>query len=120
MRLWTDVDDLREPAAAKEAERPRAASAPHAGSARSVPQSSDNSLDLKGMRVDDALSLLDGFLDRMYGSGETLAFIEHGLGSGALRDAVRAHLARPSPYVESVRPGAAEEGGDRVTVVTLR
>lgn len=120
MRLWTDLEDLREPGAAREPERPRASLGGPAEPSRSAPQSTDNSLDLKGMRVDDALSLLDGFLDRMYGRGESTAFIDHGLGSGALRDAVRSHLARPSPYVESARPGAPEEGGDRLTVVTLR
>ena len=65
-------------------------------------------------------TLLEGFLDRLYGHDERLAFIEHGFGTGALKDAVREFLARPSPYVESVRPGTHEEGGERITVVTLR
>jgi len=55
------------------------------------------------MRVDDALSMLDSFLDRLYGRGEHVAFIEHGFGTGALREAVRSHLESPSPYVESMR-----------------
>ncbi|MFT3922001.1 MAG: Smr/MutS family protein [Myxococcales bacterium] len=120
MRLWVDVDELREivdkQAADKPAERAKLGPSP----VRLAPRSSDNSLDLRGMRVDDALSLLEGFLDRLYGSDEHLAFIEHGLGTGALKDAVRDYLARPSPYVESVRAGTHEEGGERITVVTLR
>jgi DNA mismatch repair protein MutS2 len=72
------------------------------------------------MRVDDALALLESSLDRLYGRDESIAFVEHGVGSGALRDAVRSYLERPSPYVASVRPGTVEEGGERVTVIGLR
>ena len=83
-------------------------------------QTQDNSLDLRGMRVDDALSLLESFLDGLYGKNMSHAFLQHGIGSGALRDAVREHLAGLSGYVVSFRAGAREEGGERVTVVTLR
>jgi DNA mismatch repair protein MutS2 len=38
----------------------------------------------------------------------------HGHGTGALRNAVRAHL-RDSPHVRRQRPGNADEGGDGVT-----
>jgi DNA mismatch repair protein MutS2 len=122
MRLWVDVSELRElTQESKGQERARERSpAREAPPARPTLRSVDNSLDLRGMRVDDALSLLDAFLDRLYGSGESVAYVEHGFGSGALRDAVRSHLARPSPYVESARAGAPEEGGERLTVVRLR
>lgn len=119
MRLWVEVSDLREIAGAKEPER-AGKLLRDAPPTRSTLKSSDNTLDLRGMRVDDALSLLDAFLDRLYGAGEGMAYVEHGFGTGALREAVRAHLSKPSPYVQSARPGAAEEGGERLTVVTLR
>ncbi len=119
MRLWVDISDLRKSA------QPKGEGKPERILGRSLAQrpavrSIDNTIDLRGMRVDDALSLLDTFLDRMYGRDESIAYIEHGFGSGALREAVRDHLARPSAYVASVRSGAADEGGERVTVVTLR
>jgi DNA mismatch repair protein MutS2 len=121
MRLWVDVDELRAASAEKEPARPkeRLAPRPRDPEAREL-QSSDNALDLRGMRVDDALSLLDTFLDRLYGRGEHVAFIEHGFGTGALREAVRGHLEASSTYVESLRPGLPEEGGERITVVRLR
>jgi DNA mismatch repair protein MutS2 len=84
------------------------------------PSHEGNTIDLRGMRTEDALSLLESFLDRLYGASEPVGFVVHGLGSGALREAVRAHLARPSPYVAHSRPGRAEEGGDRVTIVWMR
>ncbi|MET0287656.1 MAG: Smr/MutS family protein, partial [Polyangiales bacterium] len=117
MRLWVDVSEIRE-GAPKEEERP--ASKLGRGPARPATRSSDNTIVLRGMRVDDALTLLESSLDRLYGRDETVAFIDHGVGSGALRDAVRSYFERPSPYVASARPGTVEEGGERLTVVTFR
>jgi DNA mismatch repair protein MutS2 len=117
LRLWVDVADTRELKAARAEPPPKAELV---RSARPVQRSVDNTLVLRGMRVDDALTLLDGFLDRMYGRDESVAYVDHGVGSGALRDAVREHLRRPSPYVREVRPGAPDEGGERLTVVLLR
>lgn len=80
----------------------------------------DNTLDLRGMRVDDAVTMTEAFLDRMYGASEGFAFLLHGVGTGALRDGVRALLERSDRYVRSFRPGNADEGGPKVTVVELR
>ncbi len=119
MRLWVEIAQLRESRQAKPEPAPAKVKL-GAPPRRPAQRSSDNTIDLRGMRVDDALAMLDAFLDRMYGRDESVAYAEHGFGSGTLRDAVRDHLARPSPYVESVRAGLPDEGGDRVTVVLLR
>jgi DNA mismatch repair protein MutS2 len=76
-------------------------------------------VDLRGMRVDEALRALELELDRHLRSGEEVVHVLHGHGSGALKAAVREHLAR-SPYVARSRPGESHEGGDGVTVVALR
>lgn len=72
------------------------------------------------MRADDALTELQNFLDRMAleGNTDTVSVI-HGHGTGALRKAVREYLAT-SPYVERFRPGGPGEGGDGVSVVSLK
>jgi DNA mismatch repair protein MutS2 len=44
--------------------------------------------------------------------------IIHGLGTGALRDAVRT-AAATHPLVKSFRPGERGEGGDGATIVSL-
>jgi DNA mismatch repair protein MutS2 len=44
--------------------------------------------------------------------------IVHGLGTGALRDAVR-DAASAHPLVTGIRPGERGEGGDGVTIVSL-
>lgn len=75
--------------------------------------------DLRGLRVGEALSELSRALDRAALSGRAQLEIIHGIGTGALRDAVRRHLA-DSPYVARFGPAAAETGGEGVTAVLLR
>ena len=58
-------------------------------------------------------------LDRATRAGLSELFIVHGLGTGALRNAVRHHL-RESPYVSEFTAAAADEGGEGVTLAKLR
>ena len=82
-------------------------------------QTSDNTVDLRGLRAHEATAMAEQFLDRTLGAGRKVAFLIHGHGTGALRDAVREAL-RASGYVGRMRPGEPGEGGDGVTVVWLR
>ncbi len=76
-------------------------------------------VDLRGMMTDEAILVLDRFLDSaVMGRLDTVTVI-HGKGTGAVRKAVREHLKR-SKYVKSFRPGRFGEGEDGVTVVELR
>jgi len=75
-------------------------------------------LDLRGQRVEEALSELDKYLDDAYLAALPYARIVHGKGTGALRDAVREALG-DHPLVASFRTGELNEGGEGVTVVTL-
>lgn len=77
-----------------------------------------NTLDLRGMRVDESLEQVDAFLDSMLRVGEPAGFVLHGHGTGALKQAVRSHL-RNSPHVLDSTPGAPEDGGDAFTVFWL-
>jgi DNA mismatch repair protein MutS2 len=77
-----------------------------------------SSLDLRGARVEEALETLDRYLDDAAVAGLGSVTIIHGLGTGALRDAVR-DAAAVHPLVRSARPGERGEGGDGATVVTL-
>jgi DNA mismatch repair protein MutS2 len=115
VKLTIDVADLRKQPAPKEAAR-----APEPPRTADVAPAGRESLDLRGLRVDEALSLTESFLDRAYGEERRHATLLHGVGSGALRDAVRAHLKSGlARWVKSFRPGTVEEGGDRVTIVLL-
>ena len=82
-------------------------------------QNRANTLDLRGQRADEALAELEAFLDRTALEGADTVYVIHGHGTGALRKVVREYLAT-SPYVERFRPGGKGEGGDGVSVVSLR
>ena len=75
-----------------------------------------SSLDLRGARVDEALEALDRYLDDAGLAGLDKVLIIHGMGTGAVRDAVRTAAASHS-LVKSLRPGQRGEGGDGATIV---
>ncbi len=77
-----------------------------------------SSLDLRGARVDEALDAFGRYLDDASLAGLEQVLIIHGLGTGALRDAVRAQAAT-HPLVKSFRAGERGEGGDGATIVRL-
>lgn len=87
--------------------------------ARAVDPGIDNVVDLRGVRADEALALLEVSLARAIEDDREVIIVRHGHGSGALRQAVREHLPRLD-HVARHRPGLAPEGGDAVTVVWVR
>jgi DNA mismatch repair protein MutS2 len=125
MRVTVDLDDL-EPALgtvgtgngpgqmAASAAPSTNATALRLDRARSVA----SSLDLRGARVEEALEALARYLDDAGLAGLGKVTIIHGLGTGALRDAVRT-AAGAHPLVGSVRAGERGEGGDGATIVTF-
>lgn len=78
----------------------------------------DNTLDVRGERVDDAIREADKFIDRALERGWQVAFFIHGHGTGALRKGLREHFEE-SPYVERFKGGERRQGGDGVTVIWL-
>jgi DNA mismatch repair protein MutS2 len=84
------------------------------GSVRAVP----SSIDLRGARVDEAIEMLERYVDQASVAGAPRVTVIHGHGSGALRDALR-DLLGGHPLVRSWRPGERGEGGDGATVVEL-
>jgi DNA mismatch repair protein MutS2 len=96
--------------------KPNLPSTPRLAEAR---RTGDNTLDLRGVRVEAAPERVDAFLDRLLGEGEPVGFVLHGHGSGALRSAVREHLGASS-FIEHVRAAEPDEGGDAFTVFWTR
>ena len=70
--------------------------------------------DLRGLRVDEALDRLDVALDLAAAEGRDEVRVIHGIGTGALRSAVREHLPR-SHYVAEWVEATREEGGAGAT-----
>ncbi|HEY6057893.1 MAG TPA: endonuclease MutS2, partial [Candidatus Limnocylindrales bacterium] len=77
-----------------------------------------SSLDLRGARVDEAIDVLGRYLDDAALAGLDRVTIIHGLGTGALRDAVRA-FAGGHPLVTALAPGDRSSGGDGATLISL-
>jgi DNA mismatch repair protein MutS2 len=84
-----------------------------------APRSAERRLDVRGLRVEELLRQVERFLDARYAEGEPECAILHGHGTGALKQALRDHLSS-SPYVGAFRGGDRHEGGDAVTIVSLR
>ena len=76
-------------------------------------------INLIGKTVDEALPLLDKYLDDAYLAKLHQVTVIHGMGTGALRNAVQNHCKR-CKYVESYRMGEYGEGGYGVTVINFK
>lgn len=76
-------------------------------------------INLLGKTVDEAISVLDKYLDDAYIAHLSSVRVVHGKGTGALRSAVHSHLKRLK-YVKEFRLGEYGEGDAGVTIVTFK
>lgn len=76
-------------------------------------------INLIGKTVDEALPLLDKYLDDAYLSHLPQVTVIHGRGTGALKNAVHGHLKK-AKYVKSYRIGSFGEGDHGVTIVEFK
>jgi len=79
----------------------------------------ETELQVRGLRVEEALEKVDKFLDDAVLAGHAEVRIVHGIGTGALKKALAAFLAE-HPHVESTHEAGSEQGGSGVTLVTLK
>ena len=76
-------------------------------------------LDLRGMAADEAIPVMERFLDSARMANLSNVTIIHGKGTGALRQAVHKSLKREH-IVKSFRLGRYGEGEDGVTIVEIK
>ncbi len=76
-------------------------------------------LDIRGFDTLDGIHEVDTFIAGVMISNVEEAYIIHGKGTGALKNAVREHLRRHK-HIKSFRPGVYGEGEDGVTVITTK
>jgi DNA mismatch repair protein MutS2 len=76
-------------------------------------------LNIRGFRANEAIEKTDKFLDDASIAGLASISIIHGIGTGALREAV-SNLLSEHPHVADFHPAPPNEGGHGVTVVQLR
>ena len=75
-------------------------------------------LDLRGMRVLEAIEYLDEKLDKASLRGLNQVTVIHGYGTGALKSAVNDYL-KNSPYVAKFHYGDETQGRDGVVIIDL-
>ncbi len=114
--ILTDEDDISAPGYSSSASKRKAQS----GKARiSKTQNISTEINLLGMTVDEAIYTLDKYLDDAYLAHLPSVRIVHGKGTGALRNAVAAHL-RKTKYVSEFRLGEYGEGDAGVTIAEFK
>ncbi len=127
LRLRVPLEELKrqeeEPSAAniQLSIKKRSAEKPSSGAGRPatiLAASPGMELDLRGQRAEDALDMLDRYLEKAYMAGLPFVRIIHGKGTGKLRQEVRAAL-KDHPQVASFEEGGPKEGGEGVTVARL-
>lgn len=106
-------DKLKKPAQNKPKQQPRSATV------QRVQRKASMEINLLGLTVDEALMETDQFIDQAVLNGQTMVYLIHGKGTGALRKAIHAHL-RGHRNVKSYRLGQYGEGESGVTVVELK
>lgn len=72
-----------------------------------------------GMRVDEAMPIVDKYLDDAYLAHLSQVSIIHGRGTGALKNAVHEHLKKQK-YIKEYRLGTFGEGDRGVTIVVFK
>ena len=79
----------------------------------------NNRCDLRGLMVDEAVIVLDRFLDDLLRSGLTECTIIHGKGTGALRAGITQYL-KSDPRIRTFRLGTFGEGENGVTIAEIK
>ncbi len=83
-----------------------------------IARSPETQLDIRGLRADPAIELVETFLDSSVKDGLSKVRIIHGKGTGALRHAIRQNL-KGHPLVNDFGSETDSRGGDGATYVIL-
>jgi DNA mismatch repair protein MutS2 len=76
-------------------------------------------LSIRGQRAEDAISMVERYLEQAYMARLPFARIVHGKGTGVLRQVVQ-DMLKSSPYVEKWELASEKEGGAGVTIVKFK
>ena len=89
------------------------------GSASFKAQTVKPEINVLGLTVDEAVPIIDKYIDDCFMAKLSPIRIVHGKGTGALRKGIQRYL-KTNKFVDSFRPGTFGEGEMGVTVVSLK
>lgn len=112
--VWAKIADLAPGDGGGKTAKPKSG-----GAAPAAAGHGGMTVDLRGMRADEAENEVYRFLDGAVLSGRTELEIIHGRGTGALRKQVH-RLLRDFPAVGSYELAPEDRGGDGMTIVQLK
>jgi len=119
MKMKVDIKYLQEVAKSKKSGSDKSASYSYTGRSSLKSQNVSPEINLLGLTVDEALPIIDKYLDDCYIAKLSPIRIVHGKGTGALRNGIHRYL-KNHKIVDSFRLGTFGEGEMGVTVVTLK
>ena len=115
MRMTIKLRDLQHARAPLEVQSTRSVQADMAAQAAGF----ESKLDIRGMRYDEALKVVEDFVDQALISNTNHLQIVHGKGNGVLRKAVRKKLKEYNVPMD-IRHPEQQQGGDGVTLVEIK
>jgi DNA mismatch repair protein MutS2 len=110
-RVSVEQVERSEPASARPEPQPATTAPP-------PPAAAPDEVEVRGQTIDEAMPVIERFLDQAARSGHARALVIHGRGTGTLRRAVQELLGR-HPLVTSFETAEPREGGEGVTVAHL-
>jgi len=117
MKIKTNLDDLTKADSEKEEKRKQKMITTAFKTDKKTTASLET--DVRGMTLDEAILVVDKFIDDSYISGLHEVTVIHGKGTGILRAGISDFL-RKHPTVKEYRAGRFGEGETGVTVITLK
>jgi len=113
----------KEKSAAKNSKKALAAAAQDQQQLRGI-RTPGNTVDVRGMSLPDAKEDVVNFISDFRKSGEQVAYIAHGHGTGeemgVLKNGLREWLQSGKAPVSVFEPAAMEDGGDAFTIIALK
>lgn len=76
-------------------------------------------IDVRGMRVHEALEEIENFIDDAILTNQSQLKIIHGKGTGALKKGIKEYL-KGNRHIKDFRYGIPDEGGDGVTFIKMK
>ena len=119
MKLKVDIKQLQEITKSNKISDNKTTNYNYSGRSSFKSQNVSPEINLLGLTVDEAIPLIDKYLDDCYMAKLSSVRIVHGKGTGALRNGIHRYL-KTNKIVDSFRLGTFGEGEMGVTIVSLK